>query len=802
MQTRYPGLSSFTTAQKDIFFGRKQETRDLTNLLSVERTVVLFSKSGYGKTSLLQAGVMPLLYSRQIVPVPIRFGTDVLSPEQHFSIQFDTSRLNFLGKTEQEAQKQAQDTSTKETFWEQIRRSPFGEGQQQFTPLLIFDQFEELFTLYPDKEKRARFVAELANLVQERLPENLGQHLYERLERGEMTASEVAAWETLPLMKFIFSIRSDMLHFMDELSEPMPYILRSRYQLFGLGEEQAREAIVAPAALGSVGMTSSHPDTKQGAFASPLFGYTPEALAEILAVLSKNKEVESFQLQAVCQAIEEKIMAQPVPFVSSDFYGGVIGIGIILEESYRRRLDNLIGINTAWPMAARRLLENVLVNKNERRKSVDLEELLDIPEVSVALLDELERIRLVRKEPRLDSYYYEISHDTWLRPILNSKQTEANFRKKQEIDEVIRRALPYANRADIEAANGLRHKKQFYHHETILRKWTELMANAPVLLHNSLFLVFMSASVLFSWNFVFDTAEHYFSMSSKTGFITAFLASLFTIIWASATAYFVGKGWSKEIQDWEHWYFLFIRNNGEISPQNLGIVMRREKNNSRWWAILFGIILFVVLIGIMIYFGLANNNVHNKPWIIMLDALHLFVLLGAIFSGDFLWYTTLLRRQQRQKNIHHKMFLSHKKKCHELDEQAYSIAREYWQEDHILTLPDSLNNTYLRLSYRSPDSENYIDPIENKASFVFQHEDLGETFSGVIIYGVLANGAKTGHYKIQKGSVTIQFSSTFDKLEIVCVDNGISFVGPFFKESIHYLTIPQRLEPSSSTKDT
>ena len=94
---------------------------------------------------------------------------------------------------------------------------------------------------------------------------------------------------------------------MDELSEPMPYILRSRYQLFGLGEEQAREAIVAPAALTSGGATSSRPPTDTR-FTSQPFGYEEESLREILAVLSKNKEVESFQLQAVCQAIEEKVI--------------------------------------------------------------------------------------------------------------------------------------------------------------------------------------------------------------------------------------------------------------------------------------------------------------------------------------------------------------------------------------------------------------------------------------------------------------------------------------------------------------
>ena len=148
-RTRYPGLASFTIEQRDLFFGRKQETRDLFNLISVERTVVLFSKSGYGKTSLLQAGVMPLLYGQWLVPVPVRFGTDRLTPEQHFSIQLDTAWHEFAGKTQEEAQKAARDTSATETFWGQIARSPFGEPPAQFTPLFIFDQFEELFTLTP-----------------------------------------------------------------------------------------------------------------------------------------------------------------------------------------------------------------------------------------------------------------------------------------------------------------------------------------------------------------------------------------------------------------------------------------------------------------------------------------------------------------------------------------------------------------------------------------------------------------------------------------------------------------------------
>ncbi|NUN99172.1 MAG: SUMF1/EgtB/PvdO family nonheme iron enzyme [Saprospiraceae bacterium] len=453
LRTRYPGLASFTTAQKDLFFGRKQETRDLFNLISVERTVVLFSKSGYGKTSLLQAGVMPLLYGQLMTPVPVRFGTDALTPEQHFSIQFDTAWLKFQGKTEAEAQKLARDTSASETFWAQISRCPFGTAPAQFTPLFIFDQFEELFTLYPDRAQRQRFVGELADLIHENMPAALRERILQDLDSGKISDDEAARLEKAPPMRFVFSIRSDMLHFMDELSEQIPYILRSRYQLFGLNEQQATEAIVTPAAIGaSEGVPPSDALTTGSPFASPPFAYAPEALQQILEVLSKNREVESFQLQAICQAIEEKVIASSDPFESTGashpsypegaaggrlitpaFYGGRAGIDAILEESYNRRIESLAAKNTDWPEAARRLLEDVLVNQNDRRKSVDVADILSNAGVSAALLEELERQRLLRKEPRLDSFYYEISHDTWLAPIVKSRKVRQEIEARERI---------------------------------------------------------------------------------------------------------------------------------------------------------------------------------------------------------------------------------------------------------------------------------------------------------------------------------------------------------------------------------
>jgi hypothetical protein len=468
LEFRYPGLASFTTEQRDLFFGRKRETRELFHLISVEKTVVLFSKSGLGKTSLLNAGVIPLLAENRIWPVPIRFGTEEIEPEWHFKFQFDEAYRKFIKKEEREA------LAEKESFWEQIKSSPFLRDGETWTPLLIFDQFEELFTLYPQPERRARFVQELADLIQERLPEHLREALFEQLDTGKISPSTIAEAEKAPPLKIVFSIRSDMLHFMDELSEQIPFILRSRYQLFGLAEEQAREAIVAPAALPNVPsdrVTQLHPVTTRR-FATEPFGYTEEALHEIIGTLTKNREVESFQLQAVCQALEEKMSLPPAlskgegdvtpsllgragvglsppllegaggRLITPDFYGGTEGIARILEESYQRRLDSLE--KPEWKTPAARLLEDALVNENGRRRSVDVADLLARPGVTPDLLDALERQRLVRKEPRLDSFYYEISHDTLLAPIVKSRRAreaeEEKARAAAELEEQKRQA--------------------------------------------------------------------------------------------------------------------------------------------------------------------------------------------------------------------------------------------------------------------------------------------------------------------------------------------------------------------------
>src|SRR5687768_17312638 len=57
----FVGPRPFEREDSDLFFGRSQEANELLSLIVANRAVVLYAPSGAGKTSLLNALVVPLL---------------------------------------------------------------------------------------------------------------------------------------------------------------------------------------------------------------------------------------------------------------------------------------------------------------------------------------------------------------------------------------------------------------------------------------------------------------------------------------------------------------------------------------------------------------------------------------------------------------------------------------------------------------------------------------------------------------------------------------------------------------------
>ncbi|MFE7275389.1 helix-turn-helix domain-containing protein [Streptomyces sp. NPDC057623] len=125
----YRGLARFETGDSALFFGREQLTADLLDLLRRRRFTAVFGPSGSGKSSLLRAGLIPVLrQAREPDPRP--------------------AAIRILTPGERPARTHAAHLTP---------AAPVDGGAGADT-LVIVDQFEEVFTLCHDAAERARFI--------------------------------------------------------------------------------------------------------------------------------------------------------------------------------------------------------------------------------------------------------------------------------------------------------------------------------------------------------------------------------------------------------------------------------------------------------------------------------------------------------------------------------------------------------------------------------------------------------------------------------------------------------------------
>src|SRR4051794_4888516 len=67
----YIGPRPFERRHRDVFFGREHEANELLSFVSANQIVLLYAQSGVGKTSLLNAGLIPLLERDDFEVFPI-----------------------------------------------------------------------------------------------------------------------------------------------------------------------------------------------------------------------------------------------------------------------------------------------------------------------------------------------------------------------------------------------------------------------------------------------------------------------------------------------------------------------------------------------------------------------------------------------------------------------------------------------------------------------------------------------------------------------------------------------------------
>jgi hypothetical protein len=296
-----------------------------------------------------------------------------------------------------------------ESLWSFFKTAEFWREDLLLTPVLILDQFEELFTLQSEPA-RAHFLDQLSYLTRGVRPP----------ASAPSPADDLS--EHPPSVRIVLSLREDYLGFLEEAAEHIPQILDSRYRLAPLDLQAAREAIVGPAGV-------SDPDLETRPFT-----LERDAISAILSYLSQRRTttvaetrryVEPFQLQLTCRRIEaiatarQKASAPDRPITMADI-GGEAALSETLRHFYGDAIRAVPDRRSR--RASRRLCEDYLISPEGRRLSLEQDQIGRQLDLSEATLGQLVAGRLLRSEKRSDSTYYELSHDALVEPILATKR--------------------------------------------------------------------------------------------------------------------------------------------------------------------------------------------------------------------------------------------------------------------------------------------------------------------------------------------------------------------------------------------
>ena len=401
---RYPGAQPFRDDDfsRRTFFGREPASIALTDQILANRLLIVYAKSGLGKTSLLNAGVAPRLREAGSLPLFVRVNDIKHGP-----------LYSVLEGVRAEAERQQVEYVPGDTssLWSFFKTVEFWRNDLLLTPVLILDQFEELFTLQ-SQEAREGFLSELGYLIRGVAPPS-------------QPTIDSNASEAPPTIRVVLSLREDFLGLLEEASDHIPQILDHRYRLAPLSHEMASKAITGPAAIES------------GDISTRAFRLEPEVVTSILDYLTRSaagprasagQHVEPFHLQLICQRIE-RIAAFKQQATSGEVVisfkdlGGDAALADTLESFY---LDAIRSLPARYLRGAVRVLcEQYLISPEGRRLSVEERELLRQLKLPRETLSHLVDRRLLRTDRRSDSTYYELSHDALVQPVLASRRVRA-----------------------------------------------------------------------------------------------------------------------------------------------------------------------------------------------------------------------------------------------------------------------------------------------------------------------------------------------------------------------------------------
>lgn len=428
----YVGPRPFSIEERGRFFGRDIESNQLLSLVIAERLVLFYAQSGAGKSSLINARLIPGLEERNFQVLTGRvsgqttaedsFNVSTESGGSHPNIFTQNLLLSLehsAGRDHVENAKKLSNLSLAEYFAnlevDAPTPSPSAEranGNEKLLidapqiysgahPLaLIIDQFEEIFTTNPGAWRQRR-------------------PFFEQISE---------AMEQDPYLWVVLVIREDYVAALDPFTKLLPGRLRARFYMQRMRYDAAMEAVMRPVAT----LRPFEDDAAHELVQNLSLIYTGKD-PDNQPVFTAGQYIEPVQLQVVCYQLWEALRNSPRPTITrQDLQSLTAGknlatfISDALALFYVNALREVQGKHPE--ISERKLREffsHELITESETRGAVvEGKERTGSPPTDIpnAVVHALQGRFVIRAEVRGENTWYELSHDRFVAPILQSNR--------------------------------------------------------------------------------------------------------------------------------------------------------------------------------------------------------------------------------------------------------------------------------------------------------------------------------------------------------------------------------------------
>ena len=331
----YVGPRAFQTGEK--LYGRDRETRDLLDLLIAERIVTLHSPSGAGKSSLIQAGLIPLLEQEGFCVLPVVRVNLEPPPDLLDDPGFNRYAFSVMLSLEEPLPDDLQ-LPTRQlaslSLADYLNQRPKADDDPD-NFVLVFDQFEEVLTIDPtDQAGKQAFFAQLGAALRDR-----------------------NRWA-------LFSLREDFLAALNPFVRPVPTRFANTYRLDLLGKAAAQQAIQQPAREAGVDFLDNTALKLADDLRRVLVQKPDGSMEEQL-----GPHVEPVQLQVVCYRLWSQL-PEDADQITEEHLASVGDVDQSLADYYAEQVSAIAGQTGVVERAIREWMERKLITEGGFRGQV------------------------------------------------------------------------------------------------------------------------------------------------------------------------------------------------------------------------------------------------------------------------------------------------------------------------------------------------------------------------------------------------------------------------------------------------